>query len=171
MSKLHKIEMYILDIDEYYGGLKDTIEHINDRLELVSLHPFNVQSVEFDWNDEHKLNFTTAEYEDFRGFFPKESEDKGVKLSEEVKINQDVIDALCEQLGLEEDEISLESKLMDDLGADSLDLVELEMILEEKLDLSNHCHGNDNFNCNSTVKELIDYVISRKIALESEGQV
>ena len=75
MAKLHKIEMYILDIDEHYGTLQDTIEHINDRLELTSLHPFNVQTVDFDWHDEHKLNFTDATYEDYSGMFPAESED------------------------------------------------------------------------------------------------
>ena len=72
MAKLHKIEMYILDIDEHYGSLIDTIDHINDRLENVELHPFNVQTVEIDWHDEHKLNFSDATYDDFRGTFPRE---------------------------------------------------------------------------------------------------
>lgn len=71
MAKLHKIEMYILDIDEHYGTLSETIDHINDRLELTSLHPFKVQSVDFDWHDEHKLNYSNNTYDDFRGMFPK----------------------------------------------------------------------------------------------------
>jgi len=70
MAKLHKIEMYILDIDEHYGSLNETIEHINDRLELTSLHPFNVQTVYIDWHDGHKLNFSDAGYEDYSGMFP-----------------------------------------------------------------------------------------------------
>jgi hypothetical protein len=74
MAKLHKVEMYIVDIDEHYGNLNETIEHINDRLELVELHPFNVQTVGFDWHDEHKLNLSDASYEDYRGMFPKEDE-------------------------------------------------------------------------------------------------
>jgi hypothetical protein len=74
MAKIHKIEMYILDIDEHYGSLNETIEHINDRLECVSLHPFNVQTVDFDWHDEHKLNFSNASYGDYRGMFPEEKE-------------------------------------------------------------------------------------------------
>ena len=74
MAKLHKIEMYIVDIDGNYGSLEDTIEHINDRLELVELKPFKAQSIEFDWHDDHKLNFTNRSYDDYRGFFPDEKE-------------------------------------------------------------------------------------------------
>lgn len=42
---------------------------------------------------------------------------------------------LVEQLGVSEDEISMEASLMDDLGADSLDLVELVMAMEQEFDL------------------------------------
>ncbi len=75
MTKLHKIEMYILDIDEQYGSLQDTIDHINDRLELVSLHPYNIKTVEFDWSDEHKLNKNDIGYEDCKGMFVDQNVD------------------------------------------------------------------------------------------------
>jgi acyl carrier protein len=42
---------------------------------------------------------------------------------------------LAEQLGVSEDEIKMDSSLTDDLGADSLDLVELIMALEQEFDL------------------------------------
>ncbi len=42
---------------------------------------------------------------------------------------------IVEQLGVEEDEIAMESSFIDDLGADSLDIVELIMALEEEFDL------------------------------------
>lgn len=42
---------------------------------------------------------------------------------------------LVEQLGVEEDDVTMESSLMDDLGADSLDLVELIMALEQEFDV------------------------------------
>ena len=42
---------------------------------------------------------------------------------------------IVEQLGVEEDEVTLESSFIDDLGADSLDIVELIMALEEEFDL------------------------------------
>ena len=41
---------------------------------------------------------------------------------------------VVEQLGVTEDEVSLESSFVDDLGADSLDTVELVMALEEELE-------------------------------------
>lgn len=42
---------------------------------------------------------------------------------------------IIEQLGVEESEIKMESSFVDDLGADSLDIVELVMALEEEFDL------------------------------------
>ncbi len=42
---------------------------------------------------------------------------------------------IVEQLGVEEEEVTLESSFIDDLGADSLDIVELIMALEEEFDI------------------------------------
>ena len=42
---------------------------------------------------------------------------------------------IVEQLGVDEDDVTLESSFIDDLGADSLDIVELIMALEEEFDL------------------------------------
>lgn len=42
---------------------------------------------------------------------------------------------IIEQLGVEEAEVKMESSFVDDLGADSLDIVELVMALEEEFDL------------------------------------
>ena len=41
---------------------------------------------------------------------------------------------VAEQLGVKEDEVSNDSSFVDDLGADSLDTVELVMALEEEFD-------------------------------------
>jgi acyl carrier protein len=46
-----------------------------------------------------------------------------------------VKDIIVEQLGVEESEIKMEASFIDDLGADSLDIVELIMALEEEFDL------------------------------------
>ncbi|HHW91184.1 MAG TPA: acyl carrier protein [Firmicutes bacterium] len=46
-----------------------------------------------------------------------------------------VKEIVAEQLGIDEDEIKLESSFIDALGADSLDIVELVMALEEEFDL------------------------------------
>lgn len=47
------------------------------------------------------------------------------------KVKKIVVD----QLGVEEDDITMESSFIDDLGADSLDIVELIMALEEEFNL------------------------------------
>lgn len=44
-------------------------------------------------------------------------------------------DIISEQLGVDADEITMESSFMDDLGADSLDIVELIMALESEFDM------------------------------------
>ncbi len=46
-----------------------------------------------------------------------------------------VISIIAEQLGLDADEITTDSSFIDDLGADSLDIVELIMALEEEFDI------------------------------------
>ena len=47
-------------------------------------------------------------------------------------IEQRVKEIIVEQLGVSESEVVPEAKFIDDLGADSLDLVELVMVLEEE---------------------------------------
>ncbi len=46
-------------------------------------------------------------------------------------IEQKVKEIICEQLGTEEDEVTTTAKFVEDLGADSLDTVELVMAFEE----------------------------------------
>ena len=44
-------------------------------------------------------------------------------------------DLIAEQFAIDADEISMDSSFVDDLGADSVDLVELVMAMEEELDI------------------------------------
>jgi len=48
---------------------------------------------------------------------------------------EEVKSVIAEELEVEEDQITMESMIVDDLGADSLDVVELIMRLEEKFDV------------------------------------
>ena len=50
-------------------------------------------------------------------------------------IFEKVKEVIIEQLAVEDDAIKLETSFIDDLGADSLDIVELIMALEEEFDL------------------------------------
>ena len=46
-----------------------------------------------------------------------------------------VREIICEQLGVSEDEVTPEASFIEDLGADSLDIVELVMALEEEFSI------------------------------------
>ncbi len=50
-------------------------------------------------------------------------------------IEERVKEIICEQLGVEETEVTPAAKFIEDLGADSLDTVELVMAFEEEFDL------------------------------------
>ncbi len=56
-------------------------------------------------------------------------------MAEKERVFDKVKDIIVEQLGVEEDEVTLESSFVEDLGADSLDIVELIMALEEEFGL------------------------------------
>ena len=56
-------------------------------------------------------------------------------MSTKEEIKASVYSTISEQLGVAESEISSESSLINDLGADSLDVVELVMALEEKFEI------------------------------------
>ncbi|MEE2934848.1 MAG: acyl carrier protein [Planctomycetota bacterium] len=51
-------------------------------------------------------------------------------------VEERVIDIVSEQLGVDKDKINLDTSFVNDLGADSLDTVELVMELEEEFDIS-----------------------------------
>jgi len=48
---------------------------------------------------------------------------------------EEIVEVVVEQLSCDASEIKVESKFTEDLGADSLDVVELVMALEEKFDI------------------------------------
>lgn len=50
-------------------------------------------------------------------------------------IPEKVVDILLDHLGVDEEALTMDAKLVDDLGADSLDCVELEMAFEQELHL------------------------------------
>ncbi len=72
-----------------------------------------------------------------------------------MSIEERVKKIVAEQLGSGEDEISNESSFIDDLGADSLDTVELVMSLEDEFDIEIPDDDAENI---ATVQAAIDYV-------------
>ena len=72
-------------------------------------------------------------------------------------IEQKVKDIIVEQLSVGEDAVTPEANIMEDLGADSLDLVELVMRLEEEF-LDGDQIPEDDQNQLTTVGEVISYI-------------
>ncbi|MCZ6600969.1 MAG: acyl carrier protein [Acidobacteria bacterium] len=64
---------------------------------------------------------------------------------------------IVEQLGVEEDEVKDNAKFIDDLGADSLDTVELVMALEEEFSIE---ISDDDAEKIMTVQDAVTYVES-----------
>lgn len=70
-------------------------------------------------------------------------------------IFEKVKEIIVEQLGVEEDIIKGESSFIDDLGADSLDVVELIMALEEEFDIEIPDAEAEKV---ATVNDVVEYI-------------
>ena len=70
-------------------------------------------------------------------------------------IEKRVKEIVAEQLGVDEAQVTNEASFMDDLGADSLDTVELVMALEEEFDIE---ISDENAEKIQTVQDAIDYI-------------
>ena len=70
-------------------------------------------------------------------------------------IDERVKSIVVKQLGVKEDDIKNESKFIDDLGADSLDTVELVMALEEEFETEIPDEEAEKI---TTVQEAVDYI-------------
>lgn len=66
-----------------------------------------------------------------------------------------VKEILCEQLDLEESTVTMEASIADDLGADSLDVVDLLMSLEDEFDIEIPDEEIENI---KTVGQLVKYI-------------
>lgn len=78
-------------------------------------------------------------------------EDKHKMSSVEERVKKIVV----EQLGASEDDVTMEASFIDDLGADSLDTVELVMALEEEFETEIPDEEAENI---TTVQQAVDYI-------------
>jgi acyl carrier protein len=76
-----------------------------------------------------------------------------------VAIEQRVIEIVCDHLGANKDQVKRETSFVEDMGADSLDVVELVMELEEEFDIQ---IPDDQAEKIKTVGEAIDYIEREK---------
>ncbi len=66
---------------------------------------------------------------------------------------------IVEQLGVDESQVDANASFVDDLGADSLDIVELVMAFEEAFDIDIPDEDAEKI---TTVKQAIDYIEAKK---------
>jgi acyl carrier protein len=71
-------------------------------------------------------------------------------------VEKKVKEIVCEQLDVSEEDVVLAASFVDDLGADSLDQVELIMAMEEEFDVS---ISDEDAEKMSTVQDAIDYIM------------
>ena len=71
------------------------------------------------------------------------------------EIFEEVKGIIVEQLGIEVEKVTMEASFIDDLGADSLDIVELVMALEEKYDTEIADEVAEKM---VTVKDVVEYI-------------
>ena len=74
-------------------------------------------------------------------------------------VEEQVRSIIAEQLGLKADEIKNDASFVDDLGADSLDTVELVMALEEEFETEIPDEEAEKI---TTVQQAIDYILARQ---------
>ena len=74
-------------------------------------------------------------------------------------IEQQVKAIVAEQLGVKEEEVTNDDSFVDDLGADSLDTVELVMALEEEFETEIPDEDAEKI---TTVQQAIDYITERR---------
>src|SRR5439155_7675069 len=70
-------------------------------------------------------------------------------------VEERVIDIVCENLGVNKEQVTRQTSFIDDVGADSLDIVELVMELEEEFEIT---IPDDQAEKIKTVGEAIDYI-------------
>ena len=74
-------------------------------------------------------------------------------------IEQKVKNIIADQLGVGEDEIKITSSFIEDLGADSLDIVELVMQMEEEFEVEIPDEEAENI---KTVQDAVNYINTHK---------
>ena len=73
-------------------------------------------------------------------------------------IEERVRTIICDQLAVEVDKVKATSSFIDDLGADSLDIVELVMTMEEEFDLDIPDEDAEKMR---TVQDVVNYIASK----------
>ncbi len=74
------------------------------------------------------------------------------------KVQDKVREIIVDQLGVEADKVKMEASFVDDLGADSLDIVELVMALEEEFNIE---IPDEDAEKTRTVADVVNYISNK----------
>ncbi|MFI0435171.1 MAG: acyl carrier protein [Parachlamydiaceae bacterium] len=77
-----------------------------------------------------------------------------------MSIEQEVIDIVVEQLGVDKDDVTVDKSFVEDLNADSLDLTELIMTFEERFGCEISQEDAEKL---KAVRDVINYLEKRKV--------
>lgn len=78
-----------------------------------------------------------------------------------MNVEERVRNIICDQLAVEPEKVTLAASFIDDLGADSLDIVELVMTMEEEFDLDIPDEDAEKM---KTVGDVIKYIAGKSTA-------
>ena len=101
---------------------------------MTNIYTYNITNI-----NKHKKDFKGGE----------------LKIMSSEEVFDKVKEIIVEQLGVASDSVTLEASFIDDLGADSLDIVELIMALEEEFDMEIPDSDAEKV---VTVGDVVDYI-------------
>ena len=76
-----------------------------------------------------------------------------------MSVEQEVVDIVVEQLGVDKDDVTLDKSFVEDLNADSLDLTELIMTFEERFECDISQEDAEKL---KTVRDVIAYITAHQ---------
>lgn len=69
MAKIHKVELYLLDVNEDFNNVDDVIEYMSNTKYAPGVHVISSESKEFEWDDDVIINRCNCSTEQYNNFF------------------------------------------------------------------------------------------------------
>ena len=149
------------------SNLSTNLKIIEELTEIIKANPdwrfqqtlWNSGIISRDYNDQDKLEIEDRFYETSEMTLNKLLNNGQKSKIEEYDIEHKVKSIIAEELGIEESNITNNSNLFNDLGLDSLDIVELTVLFEEEFNISIPDEETENL---KTVQNIIEYLSKNK---------
>ena len=69
MAKIHKVALYLLDVNEDFDNVDDIVEYMANMKCAPSIHVIRSDSKEFEWDDDVIINRRNCSTEQYNSFF------------------------------------------------------------------------------------------------------